>query len=120
MFNPSASLDAALRNPSGQERRVAVRHSCGPETYCQMIDPADAGVWPAWIRDLSATGIGLLIARRCEPGSVVAIELENSVQGVSPRLVARIIHALEYPNGHWLHGCAFTRPLTDEELQALV
>jgi hypothetical protein len=102
----------------GLDRRVAVRYPGNPDASCQTI-AAPGGICPAWVRDISAVGVALLIGREFKPGTVLTIELINDHQGVSCALRARVVHTLELPpDGRWLHGCAFERPLTDEELRA--
>jgi hypothetical protein len=100
------------------DRRVAVRFSGNPDTACHAFPPSGA-TCAAWVRDISTSGIALLIDREIEPGTVLTIELENAEHGVSSVLLARVVHTLEVPPDHrWLHGCAFSRELTDEELRS--
>jgi hypothetical protein len=100
------------------ERRVAVRYPGNTDAACRAFAPS-AGVYTAWVRDISATGIALLLDREFERGAVLTLELNNADQGVTAVVQARIIHALEVPpDGRWLHGCAFERPLTAAELHA--
>jgi hypothetical protein len=102
----------------GLDRRVAVRYPGNPDAACQAIT-SPAGILPAWVRDISAVGVALLINREFAAGTVLTIELSNPVQGVACLLRARVVHTLELPpDGRWLHGCAFERTLTDQELQA--
>ncbi len=102
------------------DRRVAVRHDASPETACQAVAPSWGVVYAAWVRDLSASGIGLIVECLLEAGTWLTVELDNAGPGASLRLRARVIHAMEMPNEHWLHGCAFERELTDDELHAFV
>jgi hypothetical protein len=117
MFNPSV-LPSKNGSALGRERRVAVRYPGNPDAACRAYAPS-AGIYSAWVRDISATGVALLIGYEFEPGSLLTIELENAEQGVGSVLRARVVYALEVPpDKRWLHGCAFERPLTDEELRA--
>jgi hypothetical protein len=103
---------------SGLDRRVAVRFPANPDASCHAA-PASGGSCTAWVRDISAVGVALLIAREFAPGIVLTIELENAIRQVSCVIRARVVHTLEIPpDGRWLHGCAFERTLTDEELRA--
>ena len=118
MSNPSvlASANNVPSNPS--ERRVAVRYPGNPDAACRAYSPT-AGVYTAWVRDISATGVALLVPCEFEPGAVLTLELENSDRGISRVLRAHVVHALEVPpDRRWLHGCAFERPLTAAELLA--
>jgi len=101
-----------------RERRVAVRYPGNPDAECRTYAPL-AGVYAAWVRDISTTGVSLLIACEFEPGAFLTIELQNLEQGITCVLRARVVHTLEVPpDERWLHGCEFERPLSDEELQA--
>jgi hypothetical protein len=118
MSNPSLLVSANNDPVGSRERRVAVRYPGNTDAACRAYSPS-AGVYTAWVRDISATGVALLISCEFEPGALLTLELENSDRGVSRVLQARVVHALEVPPaGRWLHGCAFESPLTDEELHA--
>src|SRR5579884_1264621 len=111
-------LPAGGATARGRDRRVAVRYPGNPDTSCQAVTPSD-GAWPAWVRDISASGIAVLLDREFPPGTVVVIELDNPDQGVACAVRARVIHALELPpDDRWLHGCAFERELSAHELRA--
>ncbi len=118
MSNPSVSVSPNNVPFAPRERRVAVRYPGNPDAACRAYSPV-AGIYTAWVRDISATGVALLLPCEFEPGAIVTLELDNSDQGVSRVLRARVVHALEVPpDPRWLHGCAFERPLTAEELCA--
>jgi hypothetical protein len=73
--------------------------------------------WAGTIRDLSRGGLGLILERRFEPGTVLFIELP----GLDGRtLLARVANITRLPQGSWLLGCAFSSKLGDEEVQRLV
>ena len=111
---PSKNGGAARR----LDRRVAVRYPGNPDAACQAYAPT-AGVYSAWVRDISVTGVALLIDCEFQPGTLLTLELENPEQQVGTVLRASVVHVIEVPpEQRWLHGCAFERPLTDEELHA--
>jgi serine/threonine protein kinase len=108
------------------ERRAWVRHGLDVGS-CAVIDPHACGggpeseeFWPLVVRDLSNGGVGVLLARRFEPGTELSIEL-SAGPGVPPRrLAARVVRVVPEKAGHWLHGCAFPDRLTDDELKTLL
>jgi hypothetical protein len=120
MSNPVALPWSDFPRQVRVERRVAVRHPCNDETLCQAVDPSAGTVCLAWVRDLSVSGIGLLIERHFRPGSWFTVDLDNPECGLSLRLRVRVIHTLAMPNDHWLHGCVFERELSLDALQAFV
>lgn len=71
------------------------------------------------MRDISTSGIGLLLGRRFEPGALLSIEVMDRSEGQMRLLLARVAHATARPGGGWLVGCALVNPLTDEEVAAL-
>jgi PilZ domain len=101
------------------ERRAWVRHPCDLESACQPLAGGRGAQWPARIRNLSAGGIGINVARRFEPGTVLAIDVQIREQRVHT-LMARVVHATLQENGSWILGCALTSPLTEDELKALL
>jgi serine/threonine protein kinase len=112
--------------PSGSERRAFVRHPLGIGTF-GSIDTAIYGgtgetdeLWPLVVRDVSSGGIGVLLARRFEMGTELTIELTAGTDATPRWLAARVVRIEPECNGHWVHGCAFRHPLSEEELAALV
>jgi hypothetical protein len=69
------------------------------------------------IRDLSASGIGLINECAVEEGTFLMITLR--AQRLELVVRARIVHATEQKDGSWLLGCALSRSLTSKELEEL-
>jgi hypothetical protein len=104
----------------GPERRALVRYPCTLKTCFQLIGrDRDAG-WPASVQNLSAGGIGLVLARRFEPGTLVSLRLEGVVEGSGHTLLARVVRVSPRRNGGWTLGCAFTRKLEADIFHELV
>jgi hypothetical protein len=113
--------DHSWRSPEGEDRRREERYFCNAETSCQVLDPQANCFWPAAVWNISRGGICLLLGPRFEPGRVLIIELENKDRDFFCRLDMEVKYSgICFPNGAWLHGCAFSRPLEEEELAALV
>ncbi|HEV3440596.1 MAG TPA: serine/threonine-protein kinase [Gemmata sp.] len=105
-------------------RRASVRYTVGVGSAAS-IDPAvhaggELESWPLVIRDISAGGIGLLLARRFELGTILQIEYSNGPDATLRKLSARVMRVQPEHNGHWVHGCAFLEPLAEDELAVLV
>lgn len=116
-------LDTPPSKPqSDVECRVWERHPCELRTSCQPIAArADKDfLWPATVRDISVNGIGLVLARRFEPGVGLVIEVPGTAEIDSESLLARVVHATSLTRGLWLHGCIFPSPLSDDELCSLL
>jgi hypothetical protein len=110
---------SADRTPGrGRERRVAVRYPGNPDASCHAYAPS-VGLYPGWVRDISTTGIALLLPCEFEPGAPLTLELENPALGLVRVVPARVVHSIAVPlDDRWLHGCVFDEPLTEEELRA--
>jgi serine/threonine protein kinase len=124
-FDP-AGLAGGTSAPGGSERRAWVRHPIGVGTYASVDTAVYGGngeteeLWPLVVRDVSAGGIGVLLARRFELGTELTIELTTGPDATPRRLPTRVVRIEPENIGHWVHGCAFRHPLSDEELKALV
>ena len=120
-------LPASAAVPTaGSERRAWVRHTLDVGS-CGVVDTSVAGgcpeseeFWPLVIRDLSVGGIGVLLARRCELGTELSVELSAGPGAAPRRLVAKVVRVVSEKAGPWVHGCAFAKPLTEEELTNLL
>lgn len=98
---------------------VAKSALSGLEASCHPIAAAKDDPWPAQVRDLSTGNIGLLIKRRFEPGTLLAVELQSVTQDYSRTLVARVIQAKSQGGGDWIIGCILASKLDEDELEAL-
>jgi serine/threonine protein kinase len=111
--------------PGGKERRAAVRYPFTQGALC-TLNPSvqgegpDDDVWPAIVQNLSRGGLGLLLARRFEPGTVLTIELHGGREGSRWTKILRVARVQLQEYGHWLHGCTFLDPLTTDQLQDLL
>jgi serine/threonine protein kinase len=112
-------------NP-GPERRASVRYPCSLPTQCNRSSSIHEGetepqdCWEATVQDLSAEGIGILVNRRFEPGTILTVDLRNSKQGFQRSMELRVIHVRRAARGSWFHGCIFAEPLSKLELRKLL
>ncbi len=120
---PSPAV-ARLSQP-WHERRTEARHPCIMATACALRsslhgETEGEDAWPATVLDISKGGIALLLSRRLEPGTALAVELQGSAPGSFHVAEATVKHVKPRESGHWLAGCAFCKPLSDDRLQALL
>jgi hypothetical protein len=105
------------RKPARPDRRASGRHPCTLETSC--LQPTDGQhSWDARVVDISSTGVGLLLERRFEPGTLLSFRLEGPAGGQSCNAFARVIHATRQSDGRWLLGCALVGELDAAQLRA--
>jgi hypothetical protein len=100
-------------------RRTVVRYPSPLLGSCRPARTNKRSVWAARVRDVSAVGLGLLVRRRFEPGTVLAVE-ELDAAGAGPALVlVAVVHATAQRGGVWLLGCKFVKELGAAEIRAL-
>jgi hypothetical protein len=100
------------------DRRGAERHACDAQPFWLLCDlKSDAP--PARIRDVSRTGIGLLVKETIKAGTVLVIKLQTRDQWLSRPLPVRVMHATLQEDGDWLIGCQFVRALSNQDLHEL-
>jgi hypothetical protein len=105
---------------TAKDWRVRVRYAQALKTFCQRgTGDLDQVWWMGTVRDLSGSGIGLLVQHRFEPGTMLTLELENSAQTFSNTFQVQVVRIVPQP-GCWFLGCTFLQELTEEEVQALL
>src|SRR5947207_2819669 len=110
--------DKSAASPAGEERRVWVRHPADLRTTCQPAE-SDHSRLPTQVRNISATGIGLLVTHPVPIGALLNLTLQGS-SGMLPRnLLACVVHVTTRSEGEWSLGCNFIRSLSDSDLQEL-
>jgi PilZ domain len=107
-----------VRGP--QDRRAAERIPVTSDTHCNFLSPVVEDFGPGKIRNVSTDGIGLLLSRQVEPGTLLAVGLANAAKGFARTVLVRVVHVTPQPGGSFLIGGTFSTPLTYEELRNLV
>jgi hypothetical protein len=103
------------------DRRGAERYPCDLQPFWRVAGGGAAGEGPpARVRDVSATGIGLLVGQPLKPGAVLVLTLQARDEQLSRPLPVRVMHATPQAGGGWLVGCQFVRRLSAGDLQALL
>jgi hypothetical protein len=103
-----------------EDRRSVERYICRRQSKVRVLAKSGVPGFTASIRDISTLGIGLIMERPCEPGTLLALQLRSRGSRFSSVLAATVKHATRLPEGHWLWGCSLSRGLTDDEVLGLV
>jgi serine/threonine protein kinase len=114
-----------------EDRRASVRYALEVGSSCTIhtsvfggapaADTAESQeVWPLVVKDVSVGGVGILLARRCEPGTELLIDLAAGSSRVPRSLHVRVVRVRRENLGHWIHGCQFLTPLEEQELASLL
>jgi len=106
--------------PPALERRVLVRQPSRQTLCLSEAETKEEVLWVARMQDICREGVRLLLMRRFEPGSLLRLEVPGKSEDTPLLIQARVIHVVPYPNGSFGLGCAFSRPLTEEELKNLI
>jgi hypothetical protein len=101
------------------ERRAEERFPVNADASCSFISPVVEDFGPARIQNISMHGLGLLVSRRVEPGTLLAITLANQAKRFTKTVLVRIVHVTPLP-GNFLVGGTFSVPLTYQEMTTLV
>jgi hypothetical protein len=106
--------------PERTARRAAERFPVNQETRCDFAAPVTEPLGPVRIRDVSTDGIGLLLSKRVEVGSTLALGVSNAGKGFARTLLVQVAHVTHQVGGTYLVGGILSTPLTYDELRNLV
>ena len=118
LFSPDNS-----RSPQTvQDCRVYERKDCSLPTTCQPAAATDSHEvrWNATIQNISQGGVGLLLPRRFEKGTSLAIELPGDMERDSAIVFVKVVHLRRSNNGGWILGCKFISELSEDEIERLL
>jgi serine/threonine protein kinase len=110
---------SGTRKSTPEERRKAARFPCGIEGSCRPLSGEKRTRWKGKVTDISATGVGLQLYRRFEPGAVLLLALPGVRPNASGGLMARVVRVQQQSARRWFVGCRLAARLSDEELKEL-
>jgi hypothetical protein len=105
--------------PEPADRRQAERFPVNADASCPFASPVVENFGPVKIRDVSMQGVGLIVSRKVEPNTLLAITLTNQTRGFSKTVLVRVTHSTPLAGGY-LVGGSFTVPLTYQDMSTLV
>lgn len=117
MPDPTSPLPA---EEPGHERRAAVRQRFDWDVACELTSYGVGERWTAQVRDISVEGLGLVLDRAFESGTVLEVELASRDGTLAYTVVARVSHSRPLDAGRWLVGCSFVGRVNDDELRDLL
>jgi hypothetical protein len=106
--------------PGGVERRGAARQQTDLKVTCYPSGGGPGAGRTVRVRNISRTGLGLIVDLHWGPGTVLSVGLPLGPERSARPCRARVVHATAQPGGCFLVGCAFEAPLSDDEFQALL
>jgi hypothetical protein len=106
------------RWPGAKDRRAAPRLGCPScEIVAVAVQPRFTAL-VATLRDVSTTGIGLVVEGGFGPWTVLALRLPEPQRSRLRIVLARIIHVAPHSTGGWIVVCALDEPFAEDELRA--
>jgi hypothetical protein len=102
--------------------RPAARYPCELQASCQPLAAwlDKESVWPGLISDLSTCSLALVLGRRFEPGSGLAVELPATADRCEETLLVKVTKVQSLPDGRWLLSCALVSELSEDTVLTLV
>lgn len=108
MTTPAAKNHRAVpRVPGVTIGPLRLRAECADESFL------------ARVQDVSILGVGLIAMQAFVSGTILIIEAGPSGKSLATVLKATVRHVTIHPEGGWLIGCAFSRHLVVDDLDAL-
>lgn len=112
-------MTANLLSAAPTERRATPRHEAGSmRLQASVLDGATPRT--ARIRDLSASGIGLLCEGEMDVDKMAVIQLFNPIRQCWHSKTIRVLYAIPQPDGRYLAGGSFLHPLTADECREVL
>jgi hypothetical protein len=109
-----------VRGPARGNARATVRYRCAPATLGRVYLTDDHEFQHGWLIDLSATGVGMALARPIPVGTDAVIQIRGADGRRVYDLPARIVHCTEQVQHDWIVGCVFDTPLSPDDLDNLL
>jgi hypothetical protein len=101
-----------------EERRSSPRFTFPETTIGRIFIPDSQISQAAWVRDISAGGVALLLGRSLGSHNLLFVEIKRADQ--SRELPARLVHSAEQTDGTWLVGCEFVFHLENSDLRTIL
>jgi serine/threonine protein kinase len=100
-----------------KERRRGNRYAVELEATCRAVMNVASKRWPAWVVDISASGLRLNGQRRFEPGTM--LDVSFTADNNAFRQLASVRWAIQAETKSWLIGCEFDQVLSDDALNTI-
>jgi c-di-GMP-binding flagellar brake protein YcgR len=110
---------AAKARPLGPDGRNWTRFPCDVTAMVQRLSDDDPTRYSAHVRDISASGVALIVDTEIPTGTLLNAELHGA-SGRTFTILACVVHVAPAPDGGHILGCNFIRELSERDLQALM
>jgi c-di-GMP-binding flagellar brake protein YcgR len=114
------AFGAKRLKPPAPDNRSWVRFVCNVQASCQGVEDATRTTWPARVVNISASGIGLLVDRAIETGTLLSLDLRSLSTQSARTILACVVHVTTRPGSERMLGCNFIHELSEADLKALL
>jgi hypothetical protein len=102
---------------SSEERRAHPRHDVDVQTSCRSL--ADDSDMPARIRNVSRSGVGLIVSRAVTAGTMMRVQFPGPADGPHTTILACVTNVSKIGPEQWALGCVFSLELSDSEMRIM-
>jgi hypothetical protein len=99
------------------DRRAGSRCSCILSAACEPVPSGSAEHFPGTVQNISEKGIGLILDRQLEAGCCLWVVMRGADDVLLGKMLIRVVHITSQADGHWLHGCLFTKEVSEQATQ---
>jgi hypothetical protein len=103
--------------PNLQDFRAWIRFPCDAEATYKPSPASEPSEWQAQVINVSPSGIGLVVSRQFQPGTILNIALPIASDHLFRTVLACVVHVTPQRGNKWALGCRFATELNDEDLQ---
>jgi PilZ domain len=118
-FNWTSSGNSSSRRHILTERRQAVRRECSLAVRCRLVAPGMPSSWTGAGNNLSTEGIGLVFPKRCDPGTLIQVEMRSPDKKIRRTRLVLLKHQQPEADDTWTLGGEFNSTLSFEDMQEL-
>ena len=115
-----SDLENGPESGGRHERREHARYGLPAHSLRHLAAQLKTNAWPMRVRDVSTSGICLTADRRQEPGTVLIVDIHNTARDQTRTLSLRVLRVVQESEGKFLLSGAFTKKMTDDELENLI
>jgi hypothetical protein len=123
MTDPTASVTGPRPEtaaPRRSDRRRATRYRCAPAAISRLYVPAADSSYYCAVNNVSTTGVGLIAPGPMDAGEAIFVQFRLPQPNQVLNVLAEVVHCAQQPDATWAVGCRFSRPLTDDQLDAVL
>jgi hypothetical protein len=111
---------ARKEREKGSDQRTWKRFSTQGEVRFKQVLLEEESLQSGKITNISASGVGLIVAESIDPGTVLRLELRRDKNSPAISMMACVVYLSEQSQAGWLIGCNFIHELSSHDLEALL